>query len=216
MTDFPGLVPDQFPGSPGGEPAFIPLNLLALSNINGDPSALAANTLPSADLVVLAGNLTTQGLKDLAVMKTIQDWVNTLVNKYGEFKVLWIPGPNDYDMKYVVFPGAVNLAQKPAGYNVAGRVFYGVPITYSATPTGALQYETNNTDVEQAFYRAIQTRVDILVTNASYSSPRLSSYLADSSVSLHISGHPTDTQGLTSIDSSLNSLVARAPATVAI
>ena len=185
------------------------MNLLALSNIVGQTGLYPVDGLADADAVLIAGNLTANGIDDITDVMRVSGWMMRLSQRYGANRVVWIPGPLDVGLNHVVFPGCMNLAQRRAGHKIGGKLIYGVPIVYAGSPTG-MENATSSRVVETASYRAIQVAPDVLMTNAAATgdsaSPALVSFLSARSL-LHVSGSATELVGSSSVGSSTSTIV---------
>lgn len=94
------------------------MELLTLSDLHS--SFPPVDALPDARAVLVAGDLTNQGIHFPVGMRAAEAFLAALIERYGD--VFWIPGNHDIGVKAIHWPG-VCLLEGPAqidGLTVAG------------------------------------------------------------------------------------------------
>lgn len=145
------------------------MRILTLSDVHDEFERFAVDTLPDADVVVCAGDLTNRGVLNEPRFQEVsraRDWLITLTARYSA--VLWIPGNHDIGLDAASFPdipGLTSLLNRSVV--VGGLRFYGV----SCSPCYDLPelihqwvYQTINPEEEAAAYA--MPPVDVVVSHA--------------------------------------------------
>ncbi len=148
------------------------MKLTAMSDIHGRFEKFAPAELPEADLCIIAGDITTRGLRDTREFLASQRWIAGVVDRYP--MTFWIPGNHDLLMPPdIYYPigrgdhGLISLLDAPYVYR--NRLFYGVALStaYDMPELASIwEHTTTRREVEDAAFALVPPRTDILVSHS--------------------------------------------------
>ncbi len=144
-----------------------------MSDIHGRFTRFRPEDMPAADLCIIAGDITTRGLRDTKEFLASQRWIEQVVERYPA--TFWIPGNHDLLMPPDVYhPIGTREGNKLRSlYHEAveyrGKLFYGVSLsTAYDMPELASTWEhmTTRREVEEAAFALVPNNTDVLVSHS--------------------------------------------------
>ena len=188
------------------------MKILAISDIHDDFEAFAPETLPNADVCIVAGDLTNFGMRRRNDIAAARWWLTALGQRYVTF---WIPGNHDIGVTENTFSyqdDVTCLLDKTVAFG--GLTFHGVSLSPCYTiPELAEQWDYMTIDEAEEAAAYNFEEVDVVVSHAPpygtldtggwvlgrgqehYGSQALTDYIARHTPRLVICGHVHEARG---------------------